>query len=555
MIQLNQKFSRNNFTLNNLKIQHNIAYIVPTPRNTIFCLVTPTLTTAQPLSKLIHTNAVLYSDRNRVNLEHTINESLNSRVNNLQLVKYNDKLDKNESVDAAESSFSESFPWLTDADGKPIEFNETISMFEGVKLVSDYLVKNLKIDSNLISDGKLTEILELFKDKDSNKEITILELFKGLNKIYSRTQGADMDGISYLDKEKVLEKLTDNIRNDLDGSASGEKLNSDSNGPVPNIFNYSRGSDTPQNTNTHTSQMSNMEPLGSLGNTTLTQIGVAIRDSQLNYNIFSNSTKLAVHVAPLVTNLVSFGFIIKGYINHVHNRPLRPHLNAAQIQQELKLRRSQLGAFLLVGAPLTYFLVKSVGLSFKDVLKVEFNVGENVGSDGTPNSHLKDQTEATASPSSTRIDNNSPNIINTNNANSESWLFLLLSKINKKIPSWIKLFFKLLFGGIVVLKLLGISVISVMTGVNSTFYLRLIVYTISILSITFQLLNLYFLHKFNNCNGQSKISEVLPNFIIKWLKGIEIMSTTKEGIQSLKENCYIEISLYIVIIILVTLIS
>ena len=128
-----------------------------------------------------------------------------------------------------------------------------------------------------------------------------------------------------------------------------------------------------------------------------------------------------------------------------------------------------------------------------------------------------------------------------------------LAPLFEECSAEMKLFFNLLFGGILLLNLLGI--LSVFTGVNSTYYLRLYIYTISSLSITFQLLNLYFLHKFSNSNGQSKISEVLPNFIIKWLKGIEIMSSTKEGIHSLKEECYIQISLYIVIIIFVTLIS
>ena len=463
MIQLNPKFTLNKFTLNNLKNKHKIAYIVSSSINTGGSFFLGQATSSQPLSKLIHTNTVLYSERNRVNLENTINESLNSRVNNLQLVKYNDKLYKIESVDSAAnaSSLSESFPWFTDADGKPIEFNETIRMFEGVKLVSDYLVKKLKIDSNLIyrfaqsaaQDDKLTEILDLFKD--SNKEITILELFNGLNKIYGRDQGVETDGIS----QPVLEKLIDNIRNDLDGSDSGYKINSDSNSPSHNTLNtYIVDTEGPDGSSLKiSSQSSNMVPFGPLGNTYLNQIGVTIRDSQLNRKILSNSTKLTEHVAPLVNNLVSLGFIIctkcRGYINHVHNRPFQHNLNSAQMQQELKLRRSQLGAFLLVGAPLTYFLVKSVGLSFKDVLKVEFNVGENegcasahpatlplgVGSwEDTPNSYLQGQTEPTASPSSAIIDTNTPNIINTNNVNSKSWLFLLLStqcsKINKKFP-------------------------------------------------------------------------------------------------------------------------
>ena len=50
-----------------------------------------------------------------------------------------------------------------------------------------------------------------------------------------------------------------------------------------------------------------------------------------------------------------------------------------------------------------------------------------------------------------------------------------------------------------------------------------------------------------------KISQVLPDFLINWLKEIEILSSTPASLREFKKGCYIEISIYLVIIIFITL--
>lgn len=52
-------------------------------------------------------------------------------------------------------------------------------------------------------------------------------------------------------------------------------------------------------------------------------------------------------------------------------------------------------------------------------------------------------------------------------------------------------------------------------------------------AIFYQILNLYLLHKFST-NKNYKISEVYPEFIIDWLRNIQILSSSKESIHVLK---------------------
>ena len=52
-----------------------------------------------------------------------------------------------------------------------------------------------------------------------------------------------------------------------------------------------------------------------------------------------------------------------------------------------------------------------------------------------------------------------------------------------------------------------------------------------------------------------KISEVLPDFVINWLKQIELVSTRAEYITEFKNSCYREIVIYLIIVIVFTIIS
>jgi hypothetical protein len=455
-------------------------------------------------SNFIHTSAILYSEK--VHNKVDINDLLTEKVNDLQLVKYNDTVDKEgvELKDLNLSSYKEVFPWFVEGEGgsqKDIDFNKPIRLFDSVKLIYNYLEKRHNIDKNFLSEVTISKLIEPLK---YNGEITVKEFFTHITK--------ELKSGEYQD---LIKKAHMNMCDDLNLNIKAEDINTNLINSVPKL------------------PISNVEPLGQLGNTTINQVVAGVTDLKLN--LLLNHSNVSLSVLPLAFNSISYTLILRSYLTHIHNRPYDPNLSAnARRLQEIVRRRHLLG-FVLIGAPLTLLSIRQAGLGLKDILSVE------IKSDGLLNS----VGEASNLQTTVSEENNSNDKINS--------LFLLLSNINKKIPNWIKLFFKLLFGGIVVLKLLGISVISVMTGVDSTFYLRSIVYTISILSITYQLLNLYFLYRFSQNN--IKISEILPEFIIKWLKEFEIMCESKESLKSFKTECYIQISLYIVIIIIVTLIS
>ena len=100
-----------------------------------------------------------------------------------------------------------------------------------------------------------------------------------------------------------------------------------------------------------------------------------------------------------------------------------------------------------------------------------------------------------------------------------------------------------------VLKLLGFNVIDIMIN---TYYFKMYMYIMYSLIILHLILNLYLLHRFYT--KAVKIPEFLPEFVINWLKLFEEMSSNKESVKYFKNMFYLEIGLYTLIIIIVTLI-
>jgi hypothetical protein len=190
-------------------------------------------------------------------------------------------------------------------------------------------------------------------------------------------------------------------------------------------------------------------------------------------------TKLTVHGAPVVANAVGYGLLIKNYMKYVHNRPWDVGINAPKIEAQKLIRNRHLGLFCILGAPITMLILRSTAIPIKEM----FNITSiTVGGDS-------------------QVANNNSNSINS---------ILFLSYLNKKIPSWLKIFFKFLFVTILVLKLLGFSFLSVFS--INIYYIKVAYYIIFSLIICYHLLNLYLLHKFSN--KKIKILEVLPEFVI-----------------------------------------
>ena len=127
---------------------------------------------------------------------------------------------------------------------------------------------------------------------------------------------------------------------------------------------------------------------------------------------------------------------------------------------------------------------------------------------------------------------------------------VLLRFLNSYIPNSLKLIFSLFMLCLVVIKLLGFnSIFDVFLNLN---YLKFYIYITSSLFILYQILNLYLLHKFTK--NTISISPILPVFIIKWLTEFKEISSNENGVQVFKKMCYVQISLYISIIVFITLI-
>jgi hypothetical protein len=358
------------------------------------------------------------------------------------------------------SNYNENFPWFIDDKGQTINFNQPITLFDSIKLISNFLEKRYLIDKDFISEIKITKLLEIFKD---DKNVTVLELYNHVANLYNQDKNS-------LIKDLIPEK---------------EKLLTLENTPDSNIF----------------------KPFGKYGDKTLNELGVDLL--KLNWSVITDSAKITIHAVPLTINFISFSILLKGYMKLVHNRPYDKSLNTAQLGLQQAIRRRNLALFSLFGAPLILYGLRSSSIGLKNMVDI------NLESD----------------------------INKTNN----SGLFLLLSKINNKIPNGVKLFFKLLFFTILVLKLLGYSFIYL----NNIYFLKNFLYFTSFLMIIYQFFNLYLLHKFSIKNV--KISKILPDFIINWLKEFEIICSSKSSVKEFKKTCYIEILIYIIIMVIITI--
>lgn len=82
-------------------------------------------------------------------------------------------------------------------------------------------------------------------------------------------------------------------------------------------------------------------------------------------------------------------------------------------------------------------------------------------------------------------------------------------------------------------------------------------YIVSIIFMLSSIFNLIMLHVFVKSQRNNKkvnIPEVLPDFIINWLKDFEVISKTRGGTEYFKNEYYMEIGFCFLAIIITTLI-
>ena len=132
---------------------------------------------------------------------------------------------------------------------------------------------------------------------------------------------------------------------------------------------------------------------------------------------------------------------------------------------------------------------------------------------------------------------------------SNSTILLMLSHFYKKIPSWVKLLFKLIFIAVIIIKLLGFNIFQIL---DNSYYLKIYMLCTCSLAILYQLLNIYLYYIY--ITKKPKIPEYLPEFIINWLEEFEKMAKFKLNFKFFKKTCYIEITIYITILLLTLLV-
>jgi len=388
----------------------------------------------------IHTSGVFYSNVTveRVKINKNINEALapENEVNNDLAVIHLRSNPKTEEVlpNDNSNSFSESFPWLCDEEGRPIDYNKSIRLFEGIKLISRYLETRYGADVSLLSDVKLSELINPFIE---GKDISVLDLFNYISN-------------KYLNDKDFLNSLNDKINHD----ASNVSSPSSSDNPVLSNINFD-----------------NSKPLGEIGEVTLNNAIVYLKDLKLP--VILNKSQLIINVLPAASHLLTYGLILKSYIKIVHNRPYPVNITHYQKLIEDASRKRQLALFSILGAPIVIGAFKLGSIAFKDVFSINLPLSNSTDSDLL-----------------TENNNNNSEVLN-----SSSSLFLLCNKIIKIIPHWLKLSFRLILLIILVLKLLGVN--SILDIFNNVVYFKLYCYISCSLVILYQLLNIYLIYKFS----------------------------------------------------------
>ena len=436
----------------------------------------------------IHTSTVLFSDGTRstnVFTFNNFNEYLNRNHSDLNqaVVKYIKDL-KPQDLDSQESSsYNESFKWLVDELGKPLDFNQQIDLFKGIKLISRYLEVKYNINQDSVSEVKLSELIGPYFNQ---QEVRIIDLYNHVSSVYNS------------DKHNFIGKVTEDVS--TLGVVTGTGGNMES-----NIFSGLNNSS---------------RPLGSYGDITLNDMVVSLKN--FNWQFVLNNTEATINTLPLGMNVLSFGLILRTYIKLIHNRPLQPNLSDSARKLALVQKNRNLMLFVILGAPFVIFTLKNTAVKLKDLGSI------NVSLESSNQSEI----------------NNSSSINN-------STLFWLITTVYNKIPNCLKFLFSLLFLSVFVLKLLGFN--SIFVFLNNSYYLKLYIYISVILAIFFQLFQIFLLHLFST--KKIKISAVLPEFVINWLKEIELVSTNPDYIASFKYICYREIIIYIIILIIFTIFS
>lgn len=223
------------------------------------------------------------------------------------------------------SSTSESMPWFLfkDENDKIIAWDKSINLYESIKLVQHYLQTRRGKDLESLSEVKISEWLKPFND---NTEITVFDLYKHIDEVYSANK-------TYFDKVKEDVILNTGSLTDLNSKTE--------------VF----------------------KPLGKLGDTTFNEAFTRLQE--LNWNIIVDNTKVGINAVAAAVNFVSYTLVLKGYMKYVHNRPVDTNLSQFQKNGEWAKRNKHLFGFTFIIAPALVWGLKYAGVGIKDMISIE----------------------------------------------------------------------------------------------------------------------------------------------------------------------------------------
>ena len=130
----------------------------------------------------------------------------------------------------------------------------------------------------------------------------------------------------------------------------------------------------------------------------------------------------------------------------------------------------------------------------------------------------------------------------------------MLVELYKNLPFLLTLLFIIILCVFGILKFdrLAGKGISIWVFLNSDYYIKIYFFLTISLAILYFLIKLYTIHKFLTKNIQ--ISEVLPKFIYNWLKDIQMLTRSKLGRKDMIENTYLNLGIYLVLMVLLILV-
>jgi hypothetical protein len=109
----------------------------------------------------------------------------------------------------------------------------------------------------------------------------------------------------------------------------------------------------------------------------------------------------------------------------------------------------------------------------------------------------------------------------------------MLTKLNKLIPEWLKIVFFLIMFSVLVIKLLGFTVLGIL---SSRYYCKMFYIIASSVAGLYFIFNIIILSLFVDYN--LKISKVLTDFLIDWLETIKLQTICERTIREFKTETY-----------------